>query len=109
MNGETAPEVVSQRTKQEGSAAPERSAAAPRTGAPNARNVAPGRTYRCGARHTFNALAHSGFDGASARSRSSSARAGARGRFVARPLESHTGRKVLALVSVTRPGLRSKK
>ena len=79
VNDETTPEVGQRRTKQDGSAAPEQSAAAPRTGAPNARNVAPGRTYRCGAGHTFNALAHSGFDGApSARSRSSSARAGVR-------------------------------
>jgi hypothetical protein len=54
VNDETTPEVGSQRTKQEGSAAPEQSATAPRTGAPNARNLAPGRTSRrarCGHQH----------------------------------------------------------
>ena len=48
MNDETAPDVGSPRTKQEGSAAPpppEQSAAAPRTGAPNARNLAQERTF----------------------------------------------------------------
>jgi hypothetical protein len=47
VNDETSPEVGSQRTKQEASAAPEQSAAAPRTGAPNVRNLAPERTWRC--------------------------------------------------------------
>jgi hypothetical protein len=43
VNEETAREVGSNRTKQEGSAAPEQSAAAPHTEPQNARNLAPGR------------------------------------------------------------------
>jgi hypothetical protein len=46
VNDETTPEVGPRRTKQEASAAPERSAAAPRTGAPSERNLAPERTWR---------------------------------------------------------------
>jgi hypothetical protein len=46
VNDETSPEVGQRRTKQDGFAPPEQSAAAPCTSGPNARNLAPERTWR---------------------------------------------------------------